>query len=780
PSFAFARQHTQTPLELTVKATGREPCLICSVSELVRLATGIRFVIDFRCRPSSGALLSRAGGRTTGSDAPAVNPSRYRDTNLCCAPSLCSENRKSGLPRNSYPIWWTRSSSDTLPHRIQKKAGGVPPFPFLLFSREREEESRGPFVGHNRLWWTMSIPRMREGPSMQLQTAGSTGSTEEGRLSAAAGSRRDAASTIPEDLPGDAAAEPPPPPRAAAAAQESAAAGDKDGGGSGGGGGGLGDGERGTVLPSLGAEVKSEDNEIHHYAQAGDVEEVRRCLLGGVNKVDEVDELGCTPLHLAGAMGHTDVVRLLVEEHGAAVDARDGARCTALHAASEGGYPVVVEMLLRLGAEIDARNSKQQTPLHYACGYGQVDAVHQLVIRGASAGVRDGNGNTPLHLACREGGADVVRLLLANGAPVDALNHRGRRPLHLACRNGRLEAAVTLLDHRADPSGRDANGMQALDMIGAGRRIPQGLRLDLVHTLERYQMGEYAMSRRPLSSTKSLRPMWRERDSNSAGTPRAPFGPLGTAIGAAAMAPAAASSAAGGVSGAGSLGSFETAAGSTRYPRRGFFAHGDSSIDGYSTGGASFWGGGEARVPEEGGGVGGPLSGGAAAAAAAAAAEAAAAAGMTTARGGPLSSRSGDRNGRRVGGGGGGVVGGGRSPRWTVGAAVAGRLEEMRARELGASLRAKVQENEAMKRYVDSVTEEMRALQLRVSRQSSPGPLSSTLPPPPPPPLSPSSFASAVGGAHLPRRAERGASPSIAEMVARGVYGIDGIVGRQQ
>ena len=46
---------------------------------------------------------------------------------------------------------------------------------------------------------------------------------------------------------------------------------------------------------------------------------------------------------------------------------------------------------------------------------------------------------------------------------------------------------------------------------------------------------------------------------------------------------------------------------------------------------------------------------------------------------------------------------GGRSTQWTVGAAVAGRLEEMRARELGASLRAKVQENEAMKRYLDSV-----------------------------------------------------------------------------
>lgn len=47
--------------------------------------------------------------------------------------------------------------------------------------------------------------------------------------------------------------------------------------------------------------------------------------------------------------------------------------------------------------------------------------------------------------------------------------------------------------------------------------------------------------------------------------------------------------------------------------------------------------------------------------------------------------------------------GGGVGTQWEVGAAVAGRLEEMRARELGASLRAKVQENEAMRRYLESV-----------------------------------------------------------------------------
>ncbi|CAB1097112.1 unnamed protein product [Ectocarpus sp. CCAP 1310/34] len=448
-------------------------------------------------------------------------------------------------------------------------------------------------------------------------------------------------------------------------AQQVAAAGERAGGAAGG----------ATRVPPSSLEVKVEESEIHHYAQAGDVEEVRRCLLAGFNKVDEVDELGCTPVHLAGAMGHTNVVKLLVEEHRAAVDARDGALCTPLHAASEGGHPVVVELLLRLGAEVDARNGKQQTPLHYACGYGQMEAAQQLVIRGASVGAQDAKGNTPLHLACGLAGTDVVRLLLAHGSPLNALNDRRRHPLHLACRAGHLEVAITLLEYGADPSAKDAHGKQAVDMVGAGRRIPQGLKFDIINTLERYQMGEYGIARAPLSSTRSLRQIWRDRDSGES-TPRAstaragslPSGAGGEAGQGGAAAAAAAAGAAAAAAAAAAGGCFDGGGGSTIYSSRGgsISRKGSMSLDGFST--ASMGAGGEG---------GGPLS----------------------VRGAAMRHSS-----RGFSEGDGRGNGGGRSPRWTVGAAVAGRLEGMRARELGASLRAKVQENEAMKRYVESVT----------------------------------------------------------------------------
>eukprot|EP00903_Cladosiphon_okamuranus_P005487 g5471.t1 len=567
-------------------------------------------------------------------------------------------------------------------------------------------------------------------------------------------------------------AAPPPPPVSATASAAAAArvtqTGEEAGSGKGmyaegrGAGGGGGGGGGAPVLSS-GLEVKSEESEIHHYAQAGDVEEVRRCLLAGFNKVDEVDDLGCTPVHLAGAMGHTSVVRLLVE-HGAAVDARDGAQCTALHAASEGGHPVVVELLLHLGADIDARNLKQQTPLHYACGYGQVEAVHQLVVRRASVGARDVKGNTPLHLACGEGGADVVRLLLAHGSPLDALNHRGRRPLHLACRNGHREVAIELLEYGADPSARDVDGMQALDMVGAGagRRIPQGLKLDLINMLERYQLGEYALGRGHMNSTRSLRQMWRDRDSHSnislSGTPHmaglgVPAGPSSAAAAAAAAgAAAAAVSASGKVDGK----FFASGGGASTTP----FSRKGSALDGFS---ADSYGGGGVAAAGEGGQY-------------------------DTGGAGVMSGMVIDELGGGGMGGMHGVGGAGHSPRWMVGAQVAGRLEEMRARELAASLRSKVQENEAMKRYLASVKEEMRMLQRKLSGHSSP---SSSSPPP-------SILSSGAGGhrdpgstagagADLPSAATPAASTnmveqfSIAEMLTRGMYGSNGIgAARQQ
>lgn len=75
---------------------------------------------------------------------------------------------------------------------------------------------------------------------------------------------------------------------------------------------------------------------------------------------------GEAPLHLAAQNGHVKVVSVLVEEHGALLEAITLDNQTALHFAARYGQLAVAQTLLTLGANPNARDDKGQTPLHLA------------------------------------------------------------------------------------------------------------------------------------------------------------------------------------------------------------------------------------------------------------------------------------------------------------------------------------------------------------------------------------------------------------------------------
>ena len=75
------------------------------------------------------------------------------------------------------------------------------------------------------------------------------------------------------------------------------------------------------------------------------------------------DNFGRTPLHVAAAVDHDDMVRFLLER-GAKMDAQTaGENQTALHYAASNEAVECVKTLLDRGAKIDARDYKQRTPL---------------------------------------------------------------------------------------------------------------------------------------------------------------------------------------------------------------------------------------------------------------------------------------------------------------------------------------------------------------------------------------------------------------------------------
>ncbi|CAM9568952.1 unnamed protein product, partial [Discosporangium mesarthrocarpum] len=434
-----------------------------------------------------------------------------------------------------------------------------------------------------------------------------------------------------------------------------------------------------------GFEVGGEETErsrIHTYAEAGDLQVVRRLLAKGVD-VDEVDDFCCTALHLASALGHDDIVEMLLVQYGARVDSRDQAQCTPLHAASEGGHPRVVQLLLQCNASIDSRNASCQTPLHYASGYGHAVAARLLVSSGAPLAVQDLKGNTPLHLAAAAGNLDVVRLLIEEGATIETVNGLKRSPLQLACKGGHLTVVAVLLERGADPNVTDANGAQASQLISP--KVPQGLRLKIVEMLERHGTLAPAWERAPQQSTaltqdSSAWVVEPEKPSRPASFEPREWQDLGAGTGLGSSAGSEAGVESGATAGSRTVDKAQRAGWEREHQAREQRAplerpHHDRvkscPVVGQRNPGVHAgqpWFGMDAAQP------------------------------MMPPPPPPP---------------------GGGEQRAVVGAAVAGRLEEMRSRELGASLRLKVQENEAMRLYLDAVQEEMRDMRRQLIMQAS-------------------------------------------------------------
>jgi ankyrin repeat protein len=72
-------------------------------------------------------------------------------------------------------------------------------------------------------------------------------------------------------------------------------------------------------------------------------------------------------LHRAAEDGHDGAAKVLLDG-GIKVDLKDGAGTTPLMIAAAASHPQVVQLLLKAGADIDLTNRQQETALHRALG----------------------------------------------------------------------------------------------------------------------------------------------------------------------------------------------------------------------------------------------------------------------------------------------------------------------------------------------------------------------------------------------------------------------------
>ncbi|KAM1395506.1 hypothetical protein ACFX15_030572 [Malus domestica] len=196
--------------------------------------------------------------------------------------------------------------------------------------------------------------------------------------------------------------------------------------------------------------------------------------------VNCVDPDGRTPIHIAAAHGHVQMLKYCISVGGNA-EVSDSKGWNPLHCAAEKGHLEAAKCLLtcsklkyavtkdgRTAFDLAATNGHScllgclrydDDVLHRAARSDDAHGIKSCLAEGADVNGRDQNGWTPLHRAAFKGRIECVKVLLNHGALVDAVDDVGYTPLHCAAEAGHVQVALLLVAHGARANVKSLEGI---------------------------------------------------------------------------------------------------------------------------------------------------------------------------------------------------------------------------------------------------------------------------------------------------------------------------------
>jgi uncharacterized protein len=142
-----------------------------------------------------------------------------------------------------------------------------------------------------------------------------------------------------------------------------------------------------------------------------DVPGIRNLIRQGTD-INELDTGGDSPLIMAAYLGHTEILRLLLEA-GADVSALDpGMKATALHAAAYAGRTDAARLLIEHKIDIDKQGPYNGfTALHDAIWQNHLETAQVIITGGANLSLKSHDGQTPLEFARARKQPALIRLI---------------------------------------------------------------------------------------------------------------------------------------------------------------------------------------------------------------------------------------------------------------------------------------------------------------------------------------------------------------------------------
>jgi len=163
--------------------------------------------------------------------------------------------------------------------------------------------------------------------------------------------------------------------------------------------------------------------------------------------VDELDMIGwkvrarVAAIHIAAYNGNPGVVRLLCQEYGVDVNCSISETLeevpkkgiTALEWAARMGHTEVLKALLDNNANVNVRRPTDSVArLYIAAQNGHTEVVKLLLDNNADVNAsRTNDGTAPLYVAAFSGYTEVVKLLVDNNADVNVCTVYGATPLYV-------------------------------------------------------------------------------------------------------------------------------------------------------------------------------------------------------------------------------------------------------------------------------------------------------------------------------------------------------------
>jgi ankyrin repeat protein len=166
---------------------------------------------------------------------------------------------------------------------------------------------------------------------------------------------------------------------------------------------------------------------------------------------------GQTPLHLAAAAGHADLIPLLITP--AVLDQQDDDGYSPLQLAAKHNQLEAVQVLVDAGASLGTPGSKSDA-----------EAIQLLLKAGVNMTGRTSGGRPSLHLAAATGHTYLMTLLITP-ATLNQQDEDGYTPLQLAAKNLKIEAVRVLVAAGAS-LGATATGPSPFNLaVSAGHEL---------------------------------------------------------------------------------------------------------------------------------------------------------------------------------------------------------------------------------------------------------------------------------------------------------------------